>query len=75
MTRIAVVGGGPGGLLTTSLLEEFCSELCTVTLFEATSRLGGKVVTQATVRGDRNFLQSEPLPFSIPWVPPRSPRI
>ena len=46
MTRIAVVGGGPGGLLTTSLLEEFCSELCTVTLFEATSRLGGKVVTR-----------------------------
>src|ERR1043166_1519805 len=46
MTRIAVVGGGPGGLLTTSLLEEFCSELCTVTLFEASNRLGGKVVTR-----------------------------
>jgi monoamine oxidase/SAM-dependent methyltransferase len=45
MTRIAIVGGGPGGLLTTYLLEEYCSGLCETTLFEAGPRLGGKVVT------------------------------
>jgi ubiquinone/menaquinone biosynthesis C-methylase UbiE len=43
--RIAVVGGGPGGLFTSYLLNEFCGDLCQVTLFEAGTRLGGKVVT------------------------------
>jgi monoamine oxidase/SAM-dependent methyltransferase len=46
MTRIAVVGGGPGGLLTTHLLEEHCPNLCEITLFEAGPRLGGKIVTE-----------------------------
>ena len=45
-SRIAVVGGGPGGLFTSYLLEEFCGDLCEVTLFEAGPRLGGKVVTE-----------------------------
>ena len=45
-SRIAVVGGGPGGLFTSYLLDEFCGELCRVTLFEAGPRLGGKVVTE-----------------------------
>jgi monoamine oxidase/SAM-dependent methyltransferase len=46
MTRIAIVGGGPGGLFAAQLLEEFCADLCDVTIFEAGPRLGGKVVTQ-----------------------------
>ena len=41
MTRIAIVGGGPGGLLTAYLLETFCADLCEITLFEAGPRLGG----------------------------------
>jgi SAM-dependent methyltransferase len=45
MTRIAIVGGGPGGLFTAKKLENFCADLCEVTLFEAGSRLGGKVAT------------------------------
>jgi monoamine oxidase/SAM-dependent methyltransferase len=52
MTRIAIVGGGPGGLLSASLLEEFCSDLCDVTLFEAGPRLGGKVLTQRFATAD-----------------------
>ena len=44
--RIAVVGGGPGGLFTSYLLNEFCGDLCQVTLFEAGPRLGGKVLTE-----------------------------
>jgi monoamine oxidase/SAM-dependent methyltransferase len=47
--RIAVVGGGPGGLFTVQLLEEFCADLCEVTLFEASPRLGGKVLTRQFV--------------------------
>lgn len=46
MTRIAIVGGGPGGLLTAYLLEQFCADLCEITLFEAGPRLGGKVLTE-----------------------------
>ena len=45
-SRIAVVGGGPGGLFTSYLLNEFCGDLCQVTLFEAGPRLGGKIVTE-----------------------------
>jgi hypothetical protein len=45
MIRIAIVGGGPGGLLTSYLLDEFHHDVATVTLFEACSRLGGKLVT------------------------------
>ena len=45
-SRIAVVGGGPGGPFTSYLLEEFCGDLCQVTLFEAGPRLGGKVLTE-----------------------------
>jgi SAM-dependent methyltransferase len=46
MTRVAIVGGGPGGLFTASLLEEYCGDLCQITLFEAGPCLGGKVRTQ-----------------------------
>jgi protoporphyrinogen oxidase len=45
-SRIAVVGGGPGGLFTSYFLNEFCGDLCQVTLFEAGPRLGGKVLTR-----------------------------
>jgi SAM-dependent methyltransferase/predicted NAD/FAD-dependent oxidoreductase len=46
MTRIAIVGGGPGGLFSAYLLQEHCADLCDLTLFEASPRLGGKVVTR-----------------------------
>ena len=46
MKRIAVVGGGPGGLFTTLLLGQKCAERPHVTLFEASARLGGKVLTR-----------------------------
>jgi ubiquinone/menaquinone biosynthesis C-methylase UbiE/predicted NAD/FAD-dependent oxidoreductase len=45
MTRIGIVGAGPGGLFATHLLEEYCGELCDITLFEADARVGGKVLT------------------------------
>jgi monoamine oxidase len=43
MTRVAIIGGGPGGLMTAHVLEQKCS--CRATLFEASDRLGGKVRT------------------------------
>jgi monoamine oxidase/SAM-dependent methyltransferase len=45
MKRIAIVGGGPGGLFTARLLSEKLNDCIEITLFEAAPRLGGKVVT------------------------------
>jgi phytoene dehydrogenase-like protein len=45
VVELAIVGGGPGGLMMTHLLERSAG-LFDVTLFEATPRLGGKVLTQ-----------------------------
>jgi len=46
MTRIAVIGGGPGGLMTAYLLERKYKDSCQTTLFEATDRVGGKILTR-----------------------------
>ena len=45
MKRIAIVGGGPGGLFTARLLNEKLNDRINITLFEAAPRLGGKVLT------------------------------
>jgi monoamine oxidase len=44
--RIAIIGGGPGGLMTAYLLQERTTFPCQITLFEASNRLGGKIVTR-----------------------------
>ena len=46
MMRIAIVGGGPGGLLTAYELENRCAGMFEATLFEASHRIGGKIVTR-----------------------------
>lgn len=46
MTKIAIIGGGPGGLMTAYLLERRHGASCRATLFEATDRIGGKVMTK-----------------------------
>ena len=55
MFRIAIVGGGPGGLMAAYLLEKSRKCPLDITLFEASSRLGGKIVTQR--------FQSAPIPY------------
>lgn len=42
---IVIVGGGPGGLLTAKHLSEKLGEACRISIFEASERLGGKIVT------------------------------
>ena len=44
--RIAIVGGGPGGLMTASLLHRLTNQPVTLTLLEAAPRIGGKVLTR-----------------------------
>jgi monoamine oxidase len=42
---IAIIGGGPGGMLTAHLLRRHLRVPAEVTIFEASERLGGKLVT------------------------------
>ena len=45
-TRVAIVGGGPGGLFTAWHLETKAADTCDITIFEASERPGGKIVTR-----------------------------
>jgi SAM-dependent methyltransferase len=46
MTKVGIIGGGPGGLLTAYFLESKYKTRYRTTLFEATGRVGGKIVTK-----------------------------
>ena len=46
MLDLAIVGGGPGGLMSAWYLKKKLGDLCRVTIFEASDRLGGKIVTR-----------------------------
>ncbi len=43
--RVAIVGGGPGGLFTAWHLADKLGAACKVTIYEAADRLGGKIIT------------------------------
>jgi monoamine oxidase/SAM-dependent methyltransferase len=43
--RVAIIGGGPGGLFTAWHLADRLGAACKVTIYEATDRLGGKIIT------------------------------
>lgn len=45
MTSVGIVGGGPGGLMTAYYLEKMVDAPLRTTIFEATDRLGGKILT------------------------------
>ena len=44
--NVAIVGGGPGGLVVAKLLDDFPATFVRTTIFEASPRLGGKVLTR-----------------------------
>jgi protoporphyrinogen oxidase len=46
MPTVAIIGGGSGGLMSAYLLERKSTKKFEVTLFEASDRVGGKIVTQ-----------------------------
>src|SRR6476659_2545901 len=45
MLNLAIVGGGPGGLMSAWYLKKKQGELCRITIFEASNRVGGKLLT------------------------------
>ena len=46
MLDLAIVGGGPGGLMSAWYLKKKLGELCRVTIYEASDRVGGKILTR-----------------------------
>jgi protoporphyrinogen oxidase len=44
--RVAIVGGGPGGLMTAYRLQQRCAAPFAATIYEASGRLGGKILTE-----------------------------
>ena len=46
MLDLAIVGGGPGGLMSAWHLKKKLGDHCRVTIYEASDRLGGKIVTR-----------------------------
>lgn len=46
MLDLAIVGGGPGGLMSAWYLKKKLGDLCRVTIYEASNRVGGKIVTR-----------------------------
>ena len=44
---VAIIGGGPGGLVLAKLLDDFPDKFVRATIFEASARLGGKVLTRS----------------------------
>lgn len=43
--RVAIIGGGPGGLMTLYRLQQRCPVPFAATIYEASARLGGKILT------------------------------
>ncbi|MBY0460736.1 MAG: FAD-dependent oxidoreductase, partial [Gemmataceae bacterium] len=52
---IAIVGGGPGGLMTAYRLQTRASVAHRTTIFEATPRIGGKILTKRFGRADARY--------------------
>ncbi len=46
MIEVGIVGGGPGGLMAARHFKAKCSARVRLTVFEATDRLGGKLLTR-----------------------------
>src|SRR6201995_3525402 len=46
MLDLAIVGGGPGGLMSAWYLKKKLGELCRITIYEASNRVGGKILTR-----------------------------
>lgn len=43
--KVGIIGGGPGGLMTAYFLQNTANAPLDITLFEASDRLGGKILT------------------------------
>ena len=55
LPRVAIIGGGPGGLFTAYELQRLVDRPLEVTLYEASDRLGGKVRTMRFTSADVRY--------------------
>lgn len=52
---VGIIGGGPGGLMTAFSLQKLADRPLRVTLFEASSRVGGKILTPRFQNASMNY--------------------
>ncbi len=53
--RVGIVGGGPGGLLVSDLIQRSLRDRFSITIFESGTRLGGKVHTGSFAAGMEKY--------------------
>ncbi len=53
--KVGIVGGGPGGLMTAYCLQKCATVPYTTTIFEASPRLGGKILTNRFTSAGANY--------------------
>ncbi len=66
MLDLAIVGGGPGGLMSAWYLKKKLGALCRVTIYEASDRIGGKILTKKFDTAPRCTRQASPKSTIIP---------
>ena len=52
---VGIIGGGPGGLMTAYSLQKLADTPLRVTIFEASSRVGGKILTPRFQNAPMNY--------------------
>ena len=60
--RVAIIGGGPGGLFTAWHLEAKAGDACEIEIYESSERIGGKICTgqmAGVIAGERGAVVTD----------------
>lgn len=68
--RVAIIGGGPGGLMTAYFLQRHATTPFRATIFEASQRLGGKILTDRFSVAPVSYEAGAAELYDYSWVGP-----